>query len=674
MQDPNEIKRRIAAIRAKVPDATDDEILSFLEEEDKQSASRTPDHPLNAAARLIPTAAQGLPLIGTFTDEIAGSIAGALTPGMTMQEGRDKLRAMITRSRKEHPAMSFAAEMGAGMLGGAGLVKAAPKLAAKIGATALDRTVSLAQRVRAGLKGGAVMGTAAGAGTGEGGIGDRVAPAIVGGTLGAGVGAAAPAVIEKGTRGADWLGRAVRSWRDKRDPSRVATRELMEAAQFDKADLLHGDPASRVMDIADVNLSQRIAQAQTQPSEELLPFGSLLEQQAKDRQQRAMSALQGRLGVDPREGPIAAAAAIEDAARPVTKAARETLPIHIRDPRLTALLSNDSDGMKAALALVDEEATRTTGRGLPRDAKGLIDVSKITRVEHLDALKKVFDKMGRISPKLEDPTKVGPAIAARGWATSIRDILDERTMGKYGDYLEKAQIPIKAKQAAKIGERAMKGRSPAKDVEVELSKLKKGAAPEAEAVIGPQAQLAHARTLLQKIRGKGETLEAIIDELASPRGREAAMRAFPDADTFSAFEQEVSDILKEAVRDAALKGNTRALSVMRMPDTFSRLTPWSLAQAIKGSPSLAIAQAVGAAEAADILGAQAKAAPLILKRAQAQLGSPEIRAMLAEWGKMNAPTRAARFAEKWDRRPKYSGRAFGQAILGRAFGVGGEDR
>lgn len=119
-----------------------------------------------------------------FSDELSGAraVPGALLRGEPLGEAyrsaRDEERALIARQQQENPAAATLAEIGGGLLGGAGpggVARAAPRLSPQIGR---------------GLLSGSAIGGAAGAGVSEGETlrdvaGDALRGAAFGGPLGA---------------------------------------------------------------------------------------------------------------------------------------------------------------------------------------------------------------------------------------------------------------------------------------------------------------------------------------------------------------------------------------------------------------------------------------------------------------------------------------------------------
>ena len=95
------------------------------------------------------------------SDEIYGSIKGAIDPTMTAQEGRDEQRRLLADTKREYPKTSIALEAGGAV--GTGLLAAPFTGGGSLGA-GLTRAAAV----------GAAEGLAYGMGTSEGNIGERV--------------------------------------------------------------------------------------------------------------------------------------------------------------------------------------------------------------------------------------------------------------------------------------------------------------------------------------------------------------------------------------------------------------------------------------------------------------------------------------------------------------------
>jgi hypothetical protein len=125
-----------------------------------------------------------------YSDEIYGSIKGAIDPTMTAQEGRDEQRRLMADSYRTNPKSALAAEIGGAFIPGVAL--ALPSGGGSLAVTAA-RGASIAPKVLKAAGIGGLEGFAYGTGTGEGGVIER--------SLGAGdeaaIGAVANPAVQK---------------------------------------------------------------------------------------------------------------------------------------------------------------------------------------------------------------------------------------------------------------------------------------------------------------------------------------------------------------------------------------------------------------------------------------------------------------------------------------------
>ena len=105
-----------------------------------------------------------------YSDEIYGSIKGAIDPTITAQEGRDEQRRLMADSYRTNPKTALAAEIGGAFV--PGLALALPSGGGSLAVTAA-RGASLAPKVLKAAGIGAAEGFAYGTGTGEGGAVER---------------------------------------------------------------------------------------------------------------------------------------------------------------------------------------------------------------------------------------------------------------------------------------------------------------------------------------------------------------------------------------------------------------------------------------------------------------------------------------------------------------------
>lgn len=197
----------------------------------------------------VQSAAQGATLgfadeIGAALDSIPVAAYRSLVKDQPFDVGRaydDRLAAYrgdLKDFRDEYPVSAFATEV-AGNVGGT--LAALPYLPARAAAAiAPSSGASLSGRTLAGAGTGVGMGATYGAGSAEGGAGERLKGAAIGGTVGGVVGAAAPSVIQGVGKGAQYLADQTIN----RIPSRAATaaqRKVAEAILRDFPDMSADD-------------------------------------------------------------------------------------------------------------------------------------------------------------------------------------------------------------------------------------------------------------------------------------------------------------------------------------------------------------------------------------------------------------------------------------------------
>lgn len=216
MQDPKEIARRVRALKAKFPDASEDEIFAFLDADTDSTTQRTLGTVAPDASAVTPSAAPAKPTTTTGQGFGAGVIKGvpfgtdaagfaargiARLRGKSPEEAADvgeRMKGMLNQAATEHPVAAFAggaANPVSWYLGG--------KAAKMVGVPA--KGAGLARQLASGMGTGAVLGGVYGAGEGNT-TGDRLANAAAGGLAGAAGGAIVPAVAASGRTLARFFG------------------------------------------------------------------------------------------------------------------------------------------------------------------------------------------------------------------------------------------------------------------------------------------------------------------------------------------------------------------------------------------------------------------------------------------------------------------------------------
>lgn len=151
--------------------------IDFAEQEAKE-IERAASGKGKQVARSI---AQGLPFVGTFSDE-AEAFVRSLRSGRPMPQELQAIRQKMQQFRQENPALAYTAELGTGLMTGGALAAGAKKA----GATALQRIVQSP----------VIQGGFSGLGSAEGGMASRA----VGGATGMAAGALIQSMLTPSTR------------------------------------------------------------------------------------------------------------------------------------------------------------------------------------------------------------------------------------------------------------------------------------------------------------------------------------------------------------------------------------------------------------------------------------------------------------------------------------------
>lgn len=196
MQDPK--KKRIAdAIDKMVAQGADDEEIDIVVRSIQNEPDAPPPRKRIGIKGIVAPLASGLTL--GASDEILGGIEGLASlrrPGgfsAGYQRGKEKVRAAGADFREEHPTLSPAVELAAGIAApGFGIAKA------------IGKGASLAPKAFLGSTAGGALGAASGAATAP--EGERMAGAKMGSIFGSGAGAVIPAIGSAAGGAANLLG------------------------------------------------------------------------------------------------------------------------------------------------------------------------------------------------------------------------------------------------------------------------------------------------------------------------------------------------------------------------------------------------------------------------------------------------------------------------------------
>lgn len=208
--DPKEIARRVRALKAKFPDATEDEIFAFLDADTQQGTQRTLGTTAADASVVSPRTPSAPPAPTTTAGQGFGAglikgvpfgtdLSSLAARGIARLKGRsseeaanvgDRMRGMLNTAASEHPVAAFAggaANPVSWYLGG--------KAAQMVGVPA--KGAGFLRQLASGVGTGASLGTLYGAGEGDS-AGDRLSNAAVGGLAGAVGGAVVPTMAASG--------------------------------------------------------------------------------------------------------------------------------------------------------------------------------------------------------------------------------------------------------------------------------------------------------------------------------------------------------------------------------------------------------------------------------------------------------------------------------------------
>lgn len=205
------------------PDGTDEATIRRVMAQASGGAAPKGDGP-----GILASAAEGVGQGVTFgfSDELEGAaragigyLKGDQRPfGERYDEGVAIPRARQKAAKESNPIAYYGGEIGSAVATPMGAIRAAGK--------------SLGARMVAGSKTGAVQGGLFGLGTAEGDLSERVEPALKSATLGAGVGAALPPIVDIARPVIQSATRAITA---ARDPGRVASEKVAEALVRDTA-------------------------------------------------------------------------------------------------------------------------------------------------------------------------------------------------------------------------------------------------------------------------------------------------------------------------------------------------------------------------------------------------------------------------------------------------------
>lgn len=594
--------------------ATPEELAQLVAQYD--SANGTPPAPAEPTAPSAPPLAPNLPTVagmsfGRLSALGQGILRGAAAlqvkpttetapdpmskvPPEWQQQGQQQQIAL----EAQYPGTSQAGRL-AGLLvspankvfeGGAGLLAAGKYGKAILSGGASTAAVTAANRPE---------GTSFGQDVADVGV-----SALLGGGL-AGAFAAAPGAY-------NWAKTAIGN---KRDPSLIAGRILREANTNDMVDLARraetAPPDAVVADIAGPGMAANIREAIATPSQEATLTRKMLERRADVGRGALAKRLASATGVEPQAGNIAAKTDISETLRPGIRAKYdEIMNAHntLTDPRIQAQLTSPNPIMQTAVAAA-KEVMAEAGTPILEGMNG----PKMVGLRFFDEVKRGLDAQLRTSDKAE-------AMRVKAVLGPYRRTLDEVTKGTYKiardlDTERRAYL-----EATDLGAKYAAGTADPRDWQIPLREMfQQKRIPDA---IQENARVAFregaARALLNRVNNAGSD-EAALEALAKTPNAEARARlAFPTQDAYETFVRKSREVLRPVVIARAYAGNAKAVEIMDH-DILSRMTPWSIAQALSGQPTLLAAQYASGVSKAMQGKAAIAASPLIAKAARTAL-------------------------------------------------------
>jgi hypothetical protein len=194
-----------------------------------------------------------------------------------------------------------------------------------------------------------------------------------------------------------------------------------------------------------------------------------------------------------------------------------------------------------------------------------------------------------------------------------------------------AQEQTVRKQATDLGEKIAKGLYDVRDANEVVEAFVQKLPPETAAAARGEAQKGAARHLVRLLgKQNGTEAEALITLMGSDAGKATVRFAFRDQAAFQQFAASARKTMLDAVRRAAQTGHPEAVKLEYSMDALSSLTPWGLAQALRGHGALAVAQALGSGERAAATALNKKAVPAFLRVASTKILDPETRRISEE--------------------------------------------
>lgn len=605
------------------------------EEYDELVAMGVSREEINAKAVLAPTgggkppapkvpldpvgvAMQGLPVVGPWTDEAIGGASGATQylldkvrgkpatlKGSVQQGMRDadaRVRATRAAMNRVVPGSDLTLETATGLATGGAAAKAAPKaVQALLGNVrsagrsnkVVDFLEKAAKRVGAGAGAGAIMGAGA-AREGERGEG-----AAMGGMAGAALGAV-PSVVEGGAIAKDRLG----SWWRGRAPENVAAKALEKTVRVDQLDdVLAGRTPTRAETVADVaatspsNYTDALGrEAISQPTEAGGAIKRQMAERAAGRGQRVMQTLETQSGLMA-EQPEVTKRMIDEVTKPNVKSAYRAVmnPKKALDSdELRDILLADDPAVKKAMA---GAVAKMKERRIPKArSPWLTDGGDVAMWQTADFNAPFIDYTKRgLDAQITSAIKQDRLDDAAAIAITRSRLVKEadRLIPGYAEARSVDEGRRALINAMELGRKLGKGTADVRDAQALLARL----TPDSPEYASPEmVQEMFRRGVADGLRRRmgraADGVQSIKALIGNPNAEDVARLAFPDDASFQAFQQQLMDEISQLPGEAMTRG-AKVDASMFSDNALGAATPWSLAQALKGNPSLLTAQMAG---------------------------------------------------------------------------------
>lgn len=577
---------------------------------------------LAPVAGMVRTAAQNIPLVGPYADEIEGMVRG---------DGGAGARKSVSDFRNRMGGVGAIAELGAGLAMG----NAAFKGAGAIGKMALGGDVvtpasglaNFALRNAARVGSGAATGAIMGAGAAN--PGSRMKGAIGGGAMGGIVGAV-PAVVE-GMQGAKRLvDRTVSHWGADNHAAAQLGKELRSDRLIRTADrpaafageTLADAVANHPSDYTSGVLRDAIHESSTQGGDLKIAMSD----RAGGRAGRIGDAMATGTGVGDRINPRQLMQDLREGHKPAVSSAYATAEAEgavLDDKALKKALGDTPMAREARRVARLRMANRK--QELPTvQVAGKSDPIKVPNLTLVDYAKRHLDTKIRGLLKQSDLGKAAEAMEIRNRIINEAD----RLAPSYAEARLVAQEQQSLKEAVRLGQAL--GKTPGTDVRDATSALEKllpaGSAQEVHDQIREAFRKGVASSLQARLAKSKSGQQALTDLLGHENARDVARLAFPDDQTFQKFERALSAELQQLPGEALVQG-ARINPEFLATDALHGISPWSLSKTLAGNPSLLAAQTVSVMSGAAKRKSAIEAAKKLTEFAATPMGSPKMEAI-----------------------------------------------